>query len=191
MADLQGLSGVFRRRGGCGADRLADQRRDFGSVKLDRPHDLGVRHHADRHLQQEAVVAEKRVLGDDLLGHRLGVADEKGAARRTGLVEMGAACRSPSPLAADAVHHLRLRAVEIVGRLLGRVADEAVHIDARGKPRRIVAAAPRRLPIELEQRREARRLAADDGERQRQPEHARARDGLRRAADRDPDRQAA
>ncbi len=33
-------------------------------------HDLDMRHRADRHLQQEAVIAEDRVMGDDLLRHR-------------------------------------------------------------------------------------------------------------------------
>ena len=49
--------------------------------------------------------------------------------------------------------------------------------------------APRRVAVEIEQRREARRLAADDGERQRQSERAGAHHRLRRAADGDPDRQ--
>ncbi len=50
-------------------------------------------------------------------------------------------------------------------------------------------AAPGGLAVEIEQRRETRRFAADDGERQRQAERAGAGNGLRRAADGDPDRQ--
>ena len=49
--------------------------------------------------------------------------------------------------------------------------------------------AARRLAVELDQRDEALRLAADDGQRQRQPERAGAHHRGRRAADGDPHRQ--
>ena len=51
------------------------------------------------------------------------------------------------------------------------------------------AGAAASLPVEFGQRRKARRLAADDRNRQRQAERAGARDRLRRAAGGDPDRQ--
>ena len=51
------------------------------------------------------------------------------------------------------------------------------------------AGAAARLAIEFRQRPKARRLAADDRNRQRQAERAGARDRLRRAAGGDPDRQ--
>ena len=51
------------------------------------------------------------------------------------------------------------------------------------------AGAATRLAIKFRERCEARRLAADDRNRQRQAERAGARDRLRRAAGRDPDGQ--
>ena len=56
--------------------------------------------------------------------------------------------------------------------------------------RRVVAGLGGGAAVEVEERREARGLAADDGERERQAEGAGADDRLRRAADGDPDRQA-
>ena len=54
---------------------------------------------------------------------------------------------------------------------------------------RVVAGLAGGAAVQLDERREARRLAADDRQRHRQPERAGADDRLRRAADRDPDRQ--
>ena len=105
------------------------------------------------------------------------------------LVEMRPVGRSPAALAADPVHHLGLRSVEIVCGLVAGLRDEAMHVEAGGKPGGIMAGAPRRLAVKLEQRRKAGRLAADDGQRQRQPQRAGPHHRLRRAADGDPDRQ--
>jgi hypothetical protein len=52
-----------------------------------------------------------------------------------------------------------------------------------------VPSAAARLPVEVDERSEAARLAADDRERERQPEPAGPDDGLGMSADRDPDRQ--
>ena len=54
---------------------------------------------------------------------------------------------------------------------------------ARGRPLRAASA------VQLGERREPLRQAADDRERHRQPEHAGAHRRLGRAADGDPDRQ--
>src|SRR3546814_6607731 len=62
---------------------FSDQRRDFRAVKLDATHDLLVRHRADRHLQQETVIAEHPVGRDDLFGQQFRVADEEIAGRRS------------------------------------------------------------------------------------------------------------
>ena len=62
-------------------------------------------------------------------------------------------------------------------------------VDPQRQLGRILAGALGGLAIEMGHRRETRRLAADDRQRQRQPERAGARDRLRRAADGDPDRQ--
>src|ERR671911_648898 len=54
---------------GLGGDGfLAYDRRDFRAVQFDRLHQLGVRHRSDRHLQQEAIVPEDAMVGDDLFG---------------------------------------------------------------------------------------------------------------------------
>ncbi len=52
-----------------------------------------------------------------------------------------------------------------------------------------MSCAARSLAIEIEQRRETGRFAADNRKRKRQAQHAGADDGLRCAANRDPDRQ--
>jgi hypothetical protein len=64
-----------------------------------------------------------------------------------------------------------------------------VAIDADHEPVRRDSGAAARLAIELRQRCKSRRLPADDRDRQRQAERAGARDRLRRAAGRDPDRE--
>ena len=85
--------------------------------------------------------------------------------------------------------HLRgVARKELVGRPLRGVGDIAVGVEADRKLFRIVAGLRRGLAKQLDERREALRHAADDGERHRQAERAGA-DGRRRiAADRDPDR---
>src|SRR5690606_31894708 len=79
---------------------FSDQRCYFRAVKLDAAHDLVVRHQANRHLQQEAVVTEHLVSRNNLFRHQFGVADEEVAGRPAGMVEMCAVRRPPAPLAA-------------------------------------------------------------------------------------------
>src|SRR3954471_23106408 len=62
-------------------DGLADQRGYLGAEQLDGPHDVVVRHRPDRQLGQEPLVAEDRVLSDDLVGHLLGRAHQQRALR--------------------------------------------------------------------------------------------------------------
>src|SRR5207245_9333837 len=116
-------------------------------------------------------------------------AAEQCAARPARLIEMRPRRRPPAALAADAVHHLGLRYVEIIGRLLRCLGDEAMHVEAGGECGWIVAGAPCSLAVDLEQRREAGGLAANDGKRKRQAEHAGAGGGLRRPDNGDTDRQ--
>ncbi len=66
--------------------------------------------------------------------------------------------RPPAALAADAVHHLRLRAVELVGGRLCRVGDEAVDVDAGLQLGQILAGAAGGLAIEIEERGKPARL---------------------------------
>src|SRR5690606_5880963 len=104
------------------------------------------------------------------------------------LVVLCAVGGSPAALASDAVHYLGLRTIEVVGRLLGGCADKAVHVEAGRESCGILAGPSGGLPIEFEEWREPCRLAADDGQCQRQAECAGAGHRLRRAADGDPDR---
>ena len=151
--------------------------------------DLRVRQRADAHLQQEAVVAEDLVLEEDLLDHLLGLPTRVRAAqlrsrRRTARGVIGGQPRSrPMRFIIAAVGGKNSSAA-----CLRRLGDEAVRVDAE-RQRRSWPACVAALAVELDERREALRLAADDRERQRQAEHAGADDRLRRAADRDPDRQ--
>ena len=69
-----------------------------------------------------------------------------------------------------------------------RLRDVAVRVDAQ--PRRLVPGLGGRAAMELGERLEALRQAADDRERHRQAEHPCAHGGLGRAADRDPYRAA-
>ena len=62
-------------------------------------------------------------------------------------------------------------------------------VDADGERVGRDAGAAAGLAVKLGERGKARRLAADDRDRQRQPEHAGARDRLRRAAGGDPNRE--
>ncbi len=145
---------------------------------------LGVRQRADAELDQEALVAEDLVLEEDLLDHLLGTADEARAVEVERRVELRARHRRPPALAPDLVHDRLERGERLVGGRLRRVGDEAVRVDAQR--RRRVAVLLRGAAVQLGERREALRLAADDRERHRQAERAGAHDRLRRAADRDP-----
>jgi hypothetical protein len=72
---------------------------------------------------------------------------------------------------------------------LGRIGEKAMAVDADLKLVSRDACAATRFAIQLGERPEPRRLAADDRNRQRQAERAGARDRLRRAAGGDPHRQ--
>ena len=109
----------------------------------------------------------KRIFSDDLLR----AADSKRAARRAQLVELLARHRRPSPLAPDAVHHPGVGGEELVGRVLRAVGHIGVRVDA-DRHGRVVPGIGRGLAVELDQRREALRRAADDREGQREAERA-------------------
>ena len=103
-------------------------------------------------------------------------------------VELRARHRRPAALAPDLVHHDLVRGERLVGRRPASVSAM--------KPCELMLSAGRRVAVllggaavQLGERREALGLAADDRERHRQAERARAHDRLRRAADGDPDRQ--
>ena len=95
--------------------------------------------------------------------------------------------RRPAALAADAVHHRGVRRIRLVRRGLRRLGDEAVGVDAHRGPR--VAHLLGGAAVDLGDRGEALRHAADDRQREREAERAGADRRLRAAADRDPDRE--
>src|ERR1700761_1388314 len=79
-----------------GGQLAADEGGDLGAEELDRAHHVGVGEGADAELDQEAVVVEDPVLGEDLLGDLGGGADEVGALGAAGRFEGGAAHRRPA-----------------------------------------------------------------------------------------------
>ena len=81
---------------------------------------LRVRHGADAHLHQIALVAERLVLAQDFLDHLLRRADREMAARRAAGVEMRARGRRPAALAADVGHLRGVAREELVGGRLAR-----------------------------------------------------------------------
>jgi hypothetical protein len=103
-------------------------------------------------------------------------------------IEMLPRGRRPAALAADMRHLRGVARKELVGRVLRRVRDVAVGVEADGQRFRVVAVVRRGLVKQLDEGLKALRHAADDRKRHRQAERAGA-DGRRRiAADRDPDR---
>jgi hypothetical protein len=91
----------------CAAELRADQRRDPRAEQLHRAQHVGVSDRADAHLGDVALVAEQRVLGQDLLGDLLRRADRERPGRRAQRLILGPARRRPAALAPDPVHHRR------------------------------------------------------------------------------------
>ncbi len=137
-------------------------------------------------MAEEAIVVEQLVVGEDLLGDLLGGADEQVAVGGAAGVELRSTHRRPAALAADAVHHLRVGAEELVGGALGGVGYVHVRVDSHRELRGVGVRAMGGLAVQLHQRREAGWGAADDGDHQWQPEHAGASHRRGCAADRDP-----
>ena len=61
--------------------RFSNRRRHHGSHQLDRVHDPLVRHRAERHLCEKAIMIEQLVLVQDLVDHFLRAADRQRSAR--------------------------------------------------------------------------------------------------------------
>jgi hypothetical protein len=79
--------------------------------------------------------------------------------------------------------------VDGVGGGLGALGDEAEHVQPHLQGLRRVPGLGAGPAVEVDERRELPRLAADDRDHQRQPEKAGADERLRRPADAHPDRQ--
>src|ERR1700694_5370140 len=129
---------------------------------------------ADAHLNEKAIEPEKLVLVEDLRRDLLGRSDEVRAERTALGLEFLTSWWGPAALAPDLRHHIGVRAVRIVGRLIRIVPDKAVRVDAHAQLRRVVARAPAGFSVEIDERHEAARLTADDREGERQAEPARA-----------------
>ena len=144
---------------------------------------------ADGHLHQITLAAERVVQSEDFRYRLVGRPDDQMAARTATLIELRPRERRPAALAPDAAHRVGIGREKGLDRGLCRVRQETVAIDSEGESVRRGAGATGGLAVERRQRRKARRLAADDRERERQAERAGASDRLRRAAGGDPDRQ--
>ena len=144
---------------------------------------------ADRHLHEVAVVAKDLVVSEDLGDGLVRRSDHQMSALPTALIELRPRQGRPATLAPNAAHHFGIRAEERFDRGFGRIGEEAMAVDSDLELVGRNACATTRLTVKFRERCEARRLAADDRNRQRQAERAGARDRLRRAAGRDPDGQ--
>ena len=151
---------------------FAHRRRDLSAQKLDRAHQLFVRQGADAHLHEIARVPERLVLAQDFLDHLLRRADRKMPACRASAIEMLARRRRPAAFFADMRHLRRVAREKLVGGSLRGFRHVAVGVDADRQLLHVVAGATRGLPEQIDERREALRQPADDGERHRQVERA-------------------
>ncbi len=175
--------------GGLRAQRLVDGRLHDGAVELDGLHDLVVGQGADAQLQAEAVVLEPLVLHQDLVDDLLGRTHEVGAGGTCTGFELGTGSGRPAALLADTAHRLVVGGEGDVERVLRVLGDEAVRGDADGEFGAVVADLVGGAAVELGEGFELLRVAADDGEHQGQAVIGGAGDGVRRAADGDPEGQ--
>ena len=156
------------------ASRRAHQRGDLGGEQLGRVHRALVGEHADADVAEEAVVAEQLVLGEDLLRappracRRAG--GRRGRSRRR--TARGSSAASPARGRSGSSSASRGRRTRRAARW-SAVGYVHVRVDPDGGARGVGLGAPDRLAVELDQRREAGRLPADDRDHQRQAERAR------------------
>ena len=125
-----------------------------------------------------------------LVGDRVGVAHEEGAVGAAGRVELRPATGGAKPRSRDTFANISCQpGIDRVGCCLRALGDEPEHVQAHLQRLGRVPGLRARPAVEVDQRRELAGLAADDRHHQRQAEQAGADEGLRRAADADPDRQ--
>ena len=92
----------------------------------------------------------------------------------------------PAALATDATEHGPVVRPELRGRLLVGVGDVSGRVDRQGQ--RVAAELAERVPVQVGDRREARGIAADDGQRHRQVQPGGADHRLGGSADADAHR---
>ena len=139
-------------------------------------------------LQAEAVVLEPFVLHEDLVDDLLRRAHEIGAIGRGAGVELGAGGRGPATLLADAVHGFAVGRIGEVARILAVGRDEAMRADADRQGLGVATDLGGRLAVEIDERRELARLAANNGNHQGQAIIGSAGHRVGRATDGDPER---
>jgi len=135
----------------------------------------------------EAVEAEGVSDVGDLACHVVGGAHEQRTALGTQGGELVSGHGAPASLAADAAHGCRIRRIEVGDCLFVGFGYVPVGVDRHRL--RFVAALFQGAVVEIDQRLEAGRLAADDGDGQGEAEKACADYGFGAAAYCDPDRQ--
>ena len=91
------------------------------------------------HLDQEARVAEDRVIVEQFLDDVVDRPDQEGAAGGAFVVVVVASAGLPTALASDLVHHRLVRRVDEVLRLLRGLPDDGVGVDAALQRGRVVA----------------------------------------------------
>ncbi|CDN44391.1 hypothetical protein BN871_EU_00060 [Paenibacillus sp. P22] len=168
---------------------LVHDRSNLRPEQLDGLQHFAMRHRADVNMQEEAVEAEVLAQQHDLLRNELGVADIQRAPQSAGLVVGGAVVAGPAAFFADGAHLRLVMREESIGGSLRRIADEAVRVRGDPQLREIMAGLGGGAAIEINQRGESFRHAADDRENDGQAEHACANGGFRVAPGSDPDRQ--
>ncbi len=121
------------------------------------------------------------------VGDGFGVADEERAGGAAEGVVLAACGGGPAALFADLGEGVRVAGEEVVGGLLGGVAEEADGVEADFEFVGGVAGAGSGFAVEVDEGAEAVGLAADDGDHEGQAEHAGADEGFGRAAYAEPD----
>ena len=186
------VCGVTKRSGpvrqDMGVESFADGGGDLGSEEFGGAEEFGVGQRGDRHLEAEAVdAAEGFAHAQHLFGDGGGVADQQGAGGLAERFELAAGDGGPAALAADLGEGFGVAGEEIVGGLAVGFGDVAEGVDADLEVFRGMSGAAARLAVEVDERAEAVRLAADDRDHEREAERAGAGEGLRGATDAEPD----
>ena len=124
-----------------------------------------------------------------LVGDGVGIAEEERAVRAAGGVELRPRRGGEAALPRDLAEHLVPARVDRVGGGSDAVADVAEDVQPDLEVSRRVAGLRAGPAVEVDERREPARFAADDRDHQRQAEQAGPHERFRRAPDADPDRQ--
>jgi hypothetical protein len=166
-----------------GGEGLANDWCYAGGEDVDGVHHLGVRQGGYGHLEGDTGdSAERLVDAEELGGYVFGVADEERSGGAAEGVVLAACGWRPAALFADLGEGMGVAVVEIVGGLLGGVAEEADGVNADFELVGGVAGAGSGFAVEVNEGTEAVGLAADDGDHEGQAEHAGADEGLGCAA---------